>query len=206
MRSSLTSTIPAAFAALVLGACSASSPASSASNTSSAPAGSTSSTVAVTIAGGHETVDVDNGRPVVLVAALLGVEPEVFRTAFSGVTPAKDAEPETAQVQANKAALLDVLGPYGVTNEALDAASNHYRYLASAGETWEQRDATATATVVDGEVTSITIDDPGRGYSSAPTATITLPDGTVVTLTATVSWTTDFDTNGSLTALTLSST
>ncbi len=198
MRTSLTSTIPAAaFAALALGACSASSPASSASSTS---VGSTISTVSVTITGGHETVDVDNGRPVVLVAALLDVEPEVFRTAFSGVTPAKGAEPETAQVHANKAALLDVLGPYGVTNEALDAASNHYRYLASAGESWDHRDATATATIVDGKVTSITIDDPGRGYSSAPTATITLPDGTVVTLTADVAWNADFETNGSLTA------
>src|SRR5689334_10813701 len=50
---------------------------------STAPAGP-----AVTLTGGHDTDPRDKGRPVVLVAAGLGVTPEVFRDAFSRVTPA----------------------------------------------------------------------------------------------------------------------
>ena len=74
------------------------------------------------------------GRPVVLVAAGLGVPTEVFRKAFSGVTPAgAGEEPDPAQVQRNKEALLKVLGPYGVTNDELDRVSNHYRYQAACG-------------------------------------------------------------------------
>jgi hypothetical protein len=34
--------------------------------------------VAVVFSGGHETEGVDHGRPVVLIAAALGVKPEVF--------------------------------------------------------------------------------------------------------------------------------
>ena len=48
------------------------------------------SDVTVTIASGLETDPVDNGRPVVLIAAALGVPTEVFREAFSGVTPSTD--------------------------------------------------------------------------------------------------------------------
>ena len=47
-------------------------------------------------------------------------------------------------------------------------------------------DATATATVVAGVITEITITDPGSGYTSAPTVTIT-GDGTLATATATFS-------------------
>src|SRR4051794_39650307 len=71
----------------------------------------------LTITGGLETDPVDNGRPVVLVAAALGVPTEIFREAFSGVTPAgagNDVSQERAEE--NKAALLKVLAPYGVTN------------------------------------------------------------------------------------------
>jgi hypothetical protein len=191
----------AAFVVVALGACTSHSSDSGAGAT---PQTAASEQVAVSITGGHETNPVDNGRPVVLVASLLGVEPQVFRTAFSGVTPAAaGTEPEGDQVQLNKQTLLSVLSPYGVTNELLDAASNDYRYAASAGETWAQRDAVATAAVVDGAVTGITITDPGRGYTSAPTIAVVLPDGTTVSGTATVTYTTDFETNGSITAVAL---
>ena len=85
-------------------------------------------TVPVTFSGGHETDPQDHGRPVGLVAAALGVKPEVFRQAFSGVTPAKNGKPSPEEAQRNKAALMKVLGPYGVTNERLDEVSNYYRY------------------------------------------------------------------------------
>jgi hypothetical protein len=156
--------------------------------------------VTVTIAGGLETDPVDNGRPVVLVAGALGVPAEVFREAFSGVTPASGGdEPDPAQVQRNKAALLAVLAPYGVTNESLDAASNRYRYLASAGETWPHTEATAIATVVDGVVTGIEIVSAGSGYTSPPT--ITLSNGQ--TATAELHFGVDTATNGSISTIAL---
>ena len=43
--------------------------------------------IPLTFSGGHDTDPQDHGRPVVLVAAGLGVKPEVFREAFRGVTP-----------------------------------------------------------------------------------------------------------------------
>ncbi|MCU1415661.1 MAG: hypothetical protein JWN80_3001 [Microbacteriaceae bacterium] len=156
---------------------------------------STSSTV--TIAGGFATKAVDRGRPVVLVAAALGVPEDVFRAAFSGVTPAAaGTEPVVAQVTLNKAALLKVLSPYGITNDQLDAASNYYRYDESAGQTWPRVAATAT---VSGS--TVTITNPGRGYTSAPT--ITLPDGR--TATATISYGKNLSTNGSITSITINS-
>jgi hypothetical protein len=203
-RTAFTASVTA-LSALLIGACSSTSSGATTSPSVAPVASGVNETVQlpVTFAGGHDTNPVDSGRPVVLVASLLGVEPGVFRTAFSGVTPAPAGEdPQGDQVQKNKAALLSVLGPYGVTNEELDAASNDYRYVASAGELWNHRDATALATVEQGRVTAVTITDPGRGYTSAPTATITLPNGATSTATVTVSYTTDFETNGSLAAIT----
>ena len=130
-------------------------------------------TVTVRIAGGHATDARDHGRPVVLVAAGLGVPTEVFRKAFSGVTPAgAGEEPDPAQVQRNKEALLKVLGPYGVTNDDLDRVSNHYRYQAAAGEMWPTTAASAKATVRDGKVVSIKVVRGGAGYSSTPTVSV----------------------------------
>lgn len=167
--------------------------------------GLTSSTttngVTVTISGGHETDARDGGRPVVLVAAALGVPTEVFRTAFSGVTPSRTGGPTEAEAQANKAALLRVLAPYGITNDRLDTVSNQYRYMGSAGQMWTNTLATATATVVNGRVTGITITNPGSGYSSTPTVTVTGAGS--VTATATVTYTTNFATNGSISAITI---
>lgn len=158
--------------------------------------------ITVTLSGGYETDPRDNGRPVVLIAAALGVPTDVFREAFSHVTPAgAGQEPDPAQVQKNKAALLNVLSPYGVTNERLDEVSNYYRYNGSAGETWPHIPATATAIVENGIVTGFVITNPGSGYSSVPIVAVN-GAGEVLAV-ATVSYTTDFKTNGSVTAITL---
>src|SRR6185503_1032034 len=102
-------------------------------------------TLPITFTGGHDTDPRDRGRPVVLVAAGLGVKPEVFREAFSGVTPSKNGPPSGAQARQNKAALLKVLGPLGVTNERLDEVSDFYRYQPQRGDLWRHTPAKAFA-------------------------------------------------------------
>jgi hypothetical protein len=171
------------------------------------PANRTSTSVqgdyTVTISGGFDTDPVDHGRPVVLIAAALGVPTEVFREAFSGVTPAGlDRAPTAEEAQRNKAALLNVLAPYGITNDRLDEVSDYYRYNGKGGGIWKTTPATVTPVITDGKVTGVTITNPGAGYSSAPTVTITGPDGTV-TAKATIAYTKDFGTNGSLSSISL---
>ncbi|WP_157276568.1 hypothetical protein [Paenibacillus sp. Soil766] len=179
-------------------------PANSAPSTGEATSGITNpSTYSVVISGGLTTDPQDKGRPVVLIAAALGVPTEVFREAFSGVTPSGlDSQPSHELAQRNKAALMKVLGPYGITNERLDEVSNFYRYNGSRTATWQKTSATATAIVTEGVVTGVTITNPGAGYSSTPTVTITGPTGTV-TAKAVVTYTQDFKTNGSITSITL---
>ncbi|HEY4094237.1 MAG TPA: hypothetical protein VGM33_01920 [Baekduia sp.] len=156
--------------------------------------------VKLRITGGHATDPRDHGRPVVLVAAALGVPTDVFRTAFSGVTPAAaGAEPDPDQVQRNKAALLAVLAPYGVTNERLDTVSNHYRYQGSAGEMWTHKSATAQAVVRNGKVVSVKLLRGGAGYSSTPK--ITVPGVPGATVKATVAYGADLSTNGEVATL-----
>ena len=161
-------------------------------------------TVSVTISGGYETDPQDHGRPVVLIAAALGVPTEVFREAFSGVTPAglSSGGPSVDEAQHNKAALMKVLAPYGITNDRLDEVSNYYRYNGQQSRTWQITPATATAIVQNGVVTGIAITNPGSGYSSVPTITIKGPSGTTTAI-ATVSYSTDFATNGSISSITL---
>jgi hypothetical protein len=179
------------------------------SPTDISPTGTTSPTavsaltdVQVSITGGDDLDPRDHGRPVVLIAAALGVPADVFREAFSHVKPAgAGQEPDPAQVQLNKQALLKALGPYGVTNDRLDTVSNYYRYNGRAGETWPRIPATATVIMTDGVITGFTITNPGSGYTSAPTVSITGAGD--VTATATISFSTDFKTNGSLSAITL---
>jgi hypothetical protein len=157
--------------------------------------------VQVVISGGHETDPRDHGRPVVLIASMLGVSDEVFREAFSHVTPASGGmEPNPIQVKLNKDALMDVLGPYGVTNDYLDEVSNYYRYNPGAGEVWTQTQGTAEVIMTDGVVTGIKITNPGSGYSSVPVITILNSD---LTATAALAFTTDFSTNGSISSITL---
>jgi hypothetical protein len=75
------------------------------------------SRAAVTFMGGYETDPRD-----VLIAAALNVPTDVFRKAFSGVTPARGGQaPEPEQ------ALMSSLGPYGVTNELLDKVTTYYK-------------------------------------------------------------------------------
>jgi hypothetical protein len=158
-------------------------------------------TVTLQISGGHDTDPVDRERPVVLVAAGLGVPTEVFRAAFSGVHPAGPGSggPTEQEAKANKAALMAVLAPYGITNERLDAVSNYYRYMAADGELWRHRTARATAVVRAGRVVSVRLLDGGAGYSSTPT--VTVPGAASATVRATVSYGTDLATNGAITRL-----
>jgi hypothetical protein len=126
----------------------------------------------IKFSGGHETDPKDGGRPVVLIAAALEVKPDVFREAFSGVTPARDGPPTPEQAQRNKAALMKVLGPHGVTNERLDEVSNYYRYQPQKGGLWRTTPAEAHAVVEDGKVKQIVVTNPGSGYSTLPKATV----------------------------------
>lgn len=121
---------------------------------------------------GHEIGKDDHGRPCVLIAAALGVKAEVFREAFSGVTPAKGRGPTGEEARKNKDALMKVLKPHGVTNDRLDEVSNHYRYKPQDGELWKHTDAKGYAVVENGKVTKIVITNAGAGYSSTPKVTI----------------------------------
>jgi len=157
--------------------------------------------VPVNFSGGHETDPQDKGRPVVLVAGALGVKPEVFRKAFSGVTPSKDGPPTGAEARRNKEALMKVLGPYGITNDRLDEVSNQYRYRPQAGELWPTTEAKAVAIVEDGAIKRIEITEAGAGYSSAPKMTVKGFESTK--LEATLQFDKDFKKNGSLKAITV---
>ncbi len=127
----------------------------------------------VVFSGGHETDARDRGRPVVLIAAALGVPPEVFREAFRHVRPAPaGTEPDPQQVRDNKDALLLALGRYGVTNERLDTVSDYYRYVRRDNALWPTKPAIAYATVKRGVVTGYVVTDGGSGYSSPPTVTV----------------------------------
>ena len=129
--------------------------------------------VPVVFSGGHETDPQDRGRPVVLIAAALGVPSEVFREAFSHVRPASGGrEPEPQQVRANKSALMSALGKHGITNERLDEVSNFYRYPPGPGGVWRNKPAVANALVKDGAVIGYEVVSGGSGYSSPPTVTV----------------------------------
>lgn len=155
----------------------------------------------VVFRGGYETDPVDRGRPVALIAAALGVETEVFRDAFSGVTPAHGRGPSEAEAQANKKVLLDALGKYGITNERLDEVSNYYRYQPQSDEIWKHTPATATATVENGDIVSVKITSAGAGYMVPPTVVVAgYPD---IRIKATIDFTQDLQTNGRLASLTV---
>lgn len=132
------------------------------------PSAAAETKVPVTFSGGHETDPQDGGRPVVLVAAGLGVKPEVFREAFRGVTPARGGKPSPEQAHSNKAALMKVLKPHGITNDRLDEVSDYYRYRPQKGELWPTTAAKAHAVVVDGKIKEIVVTEAGAGYSSPP--------------------------------------
>ena len=158
--------------------------------------------VAVTFSGGHETDPRDRGRPVVLVAGALGVKPEVFREAFSHVNPAPaGTEPDPEQVRKNKAALMDALSKYGITNDRLDTVSNYYRYVRSKGEMWPTKEAKANALVKDGAIVGFEIAGGGSGYSSPPT--VAVPGFKAVDAKVELSFDKEFEKNGAVSAMTL---
>jgi hypothetical protein len=126
----------------------------------------------VVFSGGHDTEAQDRGRPVVLIAAALGVKPEVFREAFRGVTPAKDGKPTKAQAERNKEALMKALRPHGVTPERLDEVSDYYRYKPGKGNLWRTTPAKAYAVLEGGKVKRVVVTDHGSGYSTPPKATV----------------------------------
>ena len=104
----------------------------------------------------------------VLIAAALGVKPKVFREAFSGVTPARGRGPTGDEARRNKAALMKVLSPHGVTNDRMDEVANYYRFRPEADELWPVKPAKAHAIVAGGKIKRIVVTDPGSGYSSPP--------------------------------------
>ncbi|WP_428304691.1 hypothetical protein [Lacipirellula sp.] len=128
--------------------------------------------VPVKFTGGHEIAKKDFGRPIPLIAAALGVKPEVFRKAFSGVTPARGRGPSGDEARKNKEALLSVLGPHGVTNERLDEVSDYYRFRPQKDELWPVKPAKAEAIVEDGQIKRIIVTEPGHGYSTLPRASV----------------------------------
>ena len=155
--------------------------------------------VPVTFSGGHEIGKKDYGRPVVLIAAALGVKPEVFRDAFSGVTPARGRGPTGGEARKNKEALLRVLAPHGVTNERLDDVSDHYRFRPERGELWPTTDAKAHAIVEGGRIKRIVVTDGGSGYSSPPD--VTVEGFKNVELRATLKFSEDLEKNGAIAAV-----
>lgn len=159
--------------------------------------------VPLVFSGGHETDPRDHGRPVVLVAAGLGVTPEVFREAFSGVTPARGRGPTGEEARKNKEALMRVLKPHGITNDRLDEVSNFYRYRREKGEMWPTSEAKGYALVENGKVTKVVVTEAGAGYSSAPDVTLQGQKG--LRLKATLQFGKDLKKNGGIAAVELAS-
>ncbi len=126
----------------------------------------------ITFSGGHETDPQDGGRPVVLIAAALGVKTEQFREAFRDVRPARNGRPSGEDARRNKAALMKVLAPLGVSNDRLDEVSNYYRYRPQNGELWRTTPAKAYALVQDGKIKQIVVTQPGSGFSTPPKAAV----------------------------------
>lgn len=126
----------------------------------------------VVFQGGFTTNPRDNGRPVALIAAALGVTDKDFRAAFRNVRPSQSGPPAPGRARQNKEVLMAVLSPLGMSNDRLDEVSNYYRYNRARGEFWPYRQARAVATVEDGRVTGITITERGFGYTVAPTVMV----------------------------------
>jgi len=152
--------------------------------------------VPLSFSGGHDIGKDDYGRPINLIAAGLGVKPEEFRKAFSGVTPAKGRRPTREEERRNKEAMMRVLAPLGVTNERLDEVANYYRFRPEDGELWPTKPAKGYALLDDGKVKKLVISDPGAGYNTPPIVTIDNMES--VRLKATLSFDKDLGKNGAV--------
>jgi hypothetical protein len=159
--------------------------------------------VAVVFSGGHDTEGVDHGRPVVLIANALGVKPEVFREAFSHVHPAGPGSggPTDAEARQNKAALMNALGKYGITNDRLNQVSNFYRYASWNGGIWKNTPATADALVKNGAVIGYEVTNGGAGYTTPPT--VSVPNVKTAPPKVEISFGKDMATNGAVSAITI---
>jgi Spy/CpxP family protein refolding chaperone len=164
------------------------------------PAGVTR--VPVTFSGGHDTVPVDHGRPVKLIAAALGVQEEVFREAFSHVHPAGPGSggPTDAEARQNKAALMNALGKFGVTNDRLNTVSNFYRYAAWQGGIWKNKPATVSALVKNGVITGFEIISGGYGYTTPPSVSV---PGIAGAAKVELAFGKDMESNGAISAITI---
>jgi hypothetical protein len=136
-----------------------------------------------------------------VIAAALGVPADVFREAFSHVRPAPaGTRPSPDQVRENKDALMQALGPHGVTNDRLDEVSNYYRYVRSRGQMWPTKRAVAYAEVRDGKIVRFVVTRGGAGYNSSPTVDV---PGFVVATKVELSFGKKLESNGSVSAITL---
>jgi hypothetical protein len=186
---------------LFIAACFPSSAQSTSTNDNQTPPKDVTRTPVV-FTGGHETDPRDNGRPVVLIAAALGVAPEVFREAFSHVHPANpNVGPTGDEAHQNKAALLTALGKYGVTNERLDAVSNYYRYVRSRNKLWHHKPAVAFALVKNGVVVGYEVINGGGGYISPPI--VSVPGIANTNVKVELSFGKVMESNGSISAITV---
>jgi hypothetical protein len=152
--------------------------------------------VPLVFSGGHEIGRNDFGRPVLLIAAALGVTPDQFREAFRGVTPARGRGPTGAEAKRNKAALMKVLRPLGVTNDRLDEVSDYYRFRPQAGELWKTTPARGYAVLEGGKLQKVVVTEPGSGYSTPPTVSVQGMEG--IPLKATLHLDRELRKNGSI--------
>lgn len=156
--------------------------------------------VPVVFSGGHDTLTEDRGRPVILIAAALGVKPEVFREAFSGVRPAGPGRgPTGEEARRNKAVLMEALGKHGITNERLDEVSDFYRYPPGRGGMWAHQAAEVNALIKDGKVIGYEVVKGGAGYTSVPM--VTVPGHPEAAATVELAYGKDMEKNGGVSAV-----
>lgn len=155
----------------------------------------------ITISGGHETDDIDAGRPVFLIGSMLGITGEQFRDAFSYVTPEENGHLNDETAQANKVKLLAQLEPYGITNDEINRVTDYYRYYPGDTNIWPYAHVVLDATISNGAVTSFEVTSGGHGYTS--NVTIVVDGYGNIPVNATISYTDSFETNGAIDTITV---
>jgi len=155
----------------------------------------------ITISGGHETDDIDAGRPVFLIGSMLGITGEQFRDAFSYVTPEENGHLNDETAQANKVKLLAQLEPYGITNDEINSVTDYYRYYPGDINIWPYAHVVLDATISNGTVTSFKVISGGHGYTS--NVTIVVDGYGNIPVNAIISYTDSFETNGAIDTITV---